>query len=410
MMNFKDLLEKYKNGTANEEERCLVEEEIEKNELINDFLNDQFGELAELPSIQGGDLQEVKKIRKAVNRRLWAMVLAVAAILAAGAAFIQYVALPAYDSQFYDPLAAVEGVPDLRVPTEENKNYYDTFSPLRLSAQTFTQLHCPGWLLYDADAEQSGLGSYDVHFSSSHSMDGQRDFNCRITKGEQEQGLDLQWFFKLPVSNAFYDRGPLTTVYIDENGGEHYEQQENSRSLYREGLLELPESAYISAYITFPKDISVEELLALEESWDDCSVSWAAVRTDEGRFYEPFGFSMNGGGYVIEPTEEFEEQFPYFCRYSLKNSELDEATTYEEHFKSMIRYMTYQDDFLEAFCDVNGFSNEDLYEEALAYVEEKDIAVYGAYVEGDKEAMIALEQSSDCHSFMIDQVKVSRFS
>ncbi len=405
-MNFKDLLQKYKDGTATEEERRLVEEEIEKNELINDYLSQQLESLAPIDWDSENERQDVKKIRSAVNKRLWAMVVAVTLIIVSAAALINYVALPLYDKQFYDPLAAIENVPDLRKDTAQ---YYEQFSPLFLSAQTFINLHCPGWTLYDAQAEKTGLGEYEVHFGSSGTMDGQKDFTCRLSKGEQVQGIDKQWFFNLPVSNAFYDRGSLNTIYIDKNGNEHYEQQEDIRAMYRDGLNELPESSWVSAYISFPEDISLDELFTLQEQWEDCNISWAAVRTEKDNYFEAFGINISGGGYVIEATEEFEEKFPYFCLSSIRNSDKDKAFTYEERFKSMLRYMSYQDDFLNAFCDVNGFGDSEIYDEALSYVEENGIRIYGAYIEGKKAAISALEQSDICHSFMLDDIKISNF-
>ena len=39
-MKFQELLDRYKNNTATDEEIALVEEELEKNELINDYLSE----------------------------------------------------------------------------------------------------------------------------------------------------------------------------------------------------------------------------------------------------------------------------------------------------------------------------------------------------------------------------------
>ena len=41
-MDFKDILEKYKLGKATEEERKFIEDEIEKNRLVNKYLMDEF--------------------------------------------------------------------------------------------------------------------------------------------------------------------------------------------------------------------------------------------------------------------------------------------------------------------------------------------------------------------------------
>jgi len=43
-MGFSEIFEKYKNGTASEEEILIVEEELEKNELINEYLSEGFEE------------------------------------------------------------------------------------------------------------------------------------------------------------------------------------------------------------------------------------------------------------------------------------------------------------------------------------------------------------------------------
>ena len=41
-MDFKDILEKYKLGKVTEEEIKFIEDEIEKNRLINEYLMDEF--------------------------------------------------------------------------------------------------------------------------------------------------------------------------------------------------------------------------------------------------------------------------------------------------------------------------------------------------------------------------------
>mgnify|MGYP000926508399 FL=1 len=40
-MTFRELLVKYKNGTLSEDEKILVEQELEKSEAINDYLADE---------------------------------------------------------------------------------------------------------------------------------------------------------------------------------------------------------------------------------------------------------------------------------------------------------------------------------------------------------------------------------
>ena len=407
-MKFAELLQKYKDGSATDEEKRLVVEELEKNELINEYLSDKL--LSELPTAESSDQQELKKIQSAVNRRLWKMVGICAAILLGAGALVYYVGLPAYNRQFYDPLAAVEGVPDIREgKTEANETYINSFSPLYLSASAFTELHCPGSTVFSAEAEPLGFGAYHVRISSVHAFDGQKDFTCKVVKGEQQQGINRQWFFKTPLAGVFYERGPDEVVFVDDNGAEHREQQADSRELYRDALPDLPKSAQISAYISFPQDVTLEELLKLEEEWADCSINWAAVRTSDSSYYRQMGFAMNNGGQILEPTEEFEAMFPAISLLGRNKYGETDAELLKEHFRSLLRYMSHQEDFLKALCAVNGHSAKD-YKEALNYIDENGIGVYGVYVIGSKEGIMALEQRPEVNSFMIEDIKLSIFS
>lgn len=414
-MNFAELLQKYKDGSATEEERRLVEEEIEKNELINEYLGEQLPErppLGELPLDSVSEKQEIKKINRAVNRKLLNMTCIVMALLIAAGAFVYYVALPAYDAQFYNPLASVEGVPDVRDgENEQNQAYIESFSPLYLSARAFTELHCPGWDVYDVKAESLGMGKYDVKISSQHYFNGKNEFTCVIDKGEQVQGIASDWFFDTGLTGVFYDKGPQVVMFVQDDGSYTYAQEESSRAMYRDALPDLPKSSQISAYVSFTEDVSMEEMLSLEEEWDGCGIYWAAVRPNDSSYFHEIGIGVSGGGLVLEPTEEFEEMFPFFCQHGEKyrESELSEAEKLAVHFTSQLKYMSRQEDFIHALCAVNGYSAID-YQEILDYIEQNGIKIYGVYVIGDRDSMIALEQRKEINSFMIEDIKLSIFS
>lgn len=418
-MRFAELLEKYKNQTASEEERRLVEEEFEKNELINEYLSEK---LLDCPPLEEVNLEaenreqtrEIRRINRSVNLRMIKLICMILALLLAAAATVYYVALPAYDARFYNPLAAVEGVADLREGHEEAYSYYDDFSPLYLSARAFTELHCPGWTLFDAQAESLGLGSYEVCFRSMHPFREQQNFSCKLEKGEQKQSLDRDWFFYPGSTGQYYDRGSKEVQYVQDDGSVTYAQSEESRAAYRDALPGLPESVQVSAYVSFEQDLTVEELLALEESMDigNCEFRWLAVRSGESDYFQTLGFSTNSSGLVLEMNDEFDRQFPAFQEDShlLSQGMNDEKAAHlEEHFCSLLRYISYQKDFLNAFCRVNRYDDVSVYEEALDYIESHGVKVFGAYVIGDRDGMIALEQREEIHSFQLEDVKLSLY-
>ena len=82
-MNFKELLDRYKNGTATEEEIKLVKREIEKYEAIEEYL----AEKMDLDFISLKEDEKLKEetigIKKSVNRRLRRVVIASVSIVLA---------------------------------------------------------------------------------------------------------------------------------------------------------------------------------------------------------------------------------------------------------------------------------------------------------------------------------------
>ena len=68
-MTFRELLDKYRAGQASEEERALVEAELEKSEAIADYLAEQVEDALGAAETQA-PAGEVRHIQKKVNRRL----------------------------------------------------------------------------------------------------------------------------------------------------------------------------------------------------------------------------------------------------------------------------------------------------------------------------------------------------
>lgn len=70
-MNYKELFEKYKNGIANEEEKRIVEEELEKYEAIEEYLSqiiDEKSVKAEDFDILEDNKEETSKLIKDVKK------------------------------------------------------------------------------------------------------------------------------------------------------------------------------------------------------------------------------------------------------------------------------------------------------------------------------------------------------
>lgn len=419
-MNFADMLQRYKNGTASMEEIQLVEEEIRKNELINEFLSEQMPPLPMMEEPVDPDAeklrrrQEIKKINRAVNIKLVKILSVMLALMVAAGTYVKCVAVPSYDAQFYNPLAAVKNVPDVRDDSDDkNVSNEELFSPLYLSARAFTEINCPGWSVTGAEAESLGFGCYDINITSTHSFKYDRDFSCKLVEGVQDSGAGEKWFFEQPKNGLFYENGPMCVRHKLSDGTWTYEQPESDRQSHREAMEGMPKSVYLSAYVGFDEDLTVEELLKLDDELG-ASVVWAPVRISYKDQFRLMGFSLSGQeGVIMEATEEFEEMFPYFeVDYELLYSgDLSEKQAMlEEHFKSQLKYLTYQKEFLTAFCATGAYHDYgDVieYHDALTYVRNNGVMVYGAFVIGTRDEMIELEQRAEVSSFHLEDVKLA---
>lgn len=121
-MTFRELLDKYRAGQASEEERALVEAELEKSEAIADYLAEQVEDALGAAETQA-PAGEVRHIQKKVNRRLrrtavWAACIVLAVLLG-----VRFVVSPLVSSLYYQPNAYTVGGMEDRAPdslVEEN--------------------------------------------------------------------------------------------------------------------------------------------------------------------------------------------------------------------------------------------------------------------------------------------------
>lgn len=403
-MSFSEIFERYRAGTATEEEKKYIEDEIEKNELINEYLDKQI--FLNLPELEEGESseesgKEVRRLRRIMNRKIWSRITAAftAAVL------LIFTVSFACDCLFYDPEKPASGVPDTRITGNEEMGYTGEYSPLFLNATAFSSLFSPGTVITGTDSESLGFGRHNVWISSSDAA-GRYVYSTGVKQGNIT--AHHNWFFDILPYGVFYDAGPHNSGWTDENGIMHFEQSQESRQMYREELSALPESSFIYGYISFEEDLTLSEFMDFMDQLEiGCRVDWAAVRTSAEDYFDIYGFDVNRGGVVIDTSEEFEEIFPYFSIVG-RTGEIT-ADLYETHFKTLLNYMTYQEDFLKTFCAVNNYSNIGGYRLALKYVEENGVNIFGAYIAGRRDAVISLEQMEGISSFCIDHVKLSAY-
>ena len=177
-MTFRELLDKYRAGQASEEERALVEAELEKSEAIADYLAEQVEDALGAAETQA-PAGEVRHIQKKVNRRLrrtavWAACIVLAALLG-----VRFVVSPLVSSLYYQPnaytvggmedrapasLVKENGVEVIRIgdlPPEEVERHLRVESQdVAVDLTALYSLLAPGATVTAASAQPEGFGRY----------------------------------------------------------------------------------------------------------------------------------------------------------------------------------------------------------------------------------------------------------
>lgn len=390
-MTFRELLEKYRAGQASEEERALVEAELEKSEAIADYLAEQVEDelgTAETQAPAG----EVRHIQKKMNRRLrrtaaWAACIVLAVLLG-----VRFVASPLVDAMYYRPNAHMVGLEDWeKVELPEGQNVQvsslDELSaseaekgsrrPSQDVAVDLTALYSllvPGETVTDAYAEPKGFGRYTLTVETEAWLTGEEDQRTGPLRAELGGG----W-----VRSRSLGGGEVAPDY----------------------LAELPSTSYVAAWVHFPEALNTVQLHQLEEEMDYQSVCflWAGVRTQEGEKWNGMmGFPMmDARDRGISPSWE---DYPMF---SFDQMLLERAVgvAYEQRFRSLLAYVNDRPEATEALGrDVSRF------QEAADYVEANGVRVTGVLVYAEADALLRLWENGDVDKIAIDTVLPSRYS
>lgn len=386
-MSFKSIFEKYKNGTATEEEIKIIEDEIEKNELINDYLSESVFE--KIDKIDIG-VEDTKGIKKAVNKKLrkinFLSVLSVLLVFLC----INYLILPAYNSLFYNPSG--------KLTNEFNQN------KLFIDMSAFTELHFPGYTANEAEVEALGLGKYDVRINQENTFTNENTvFSGKVVRNKLVTQNNNLYIF--PAINIFYDIDNKSVMYEEEDDSYIYGQSKEDRELLISKVKELPKGSIISSYISFNNDLSIDELKALQEKYE-FKARWVAVRTNEIYTSTKIGFDPIGSGVVLDKGTISQEVYPHFELANSAKSLRYKTETLETHFKTLLKYMSSRDDFIETFFNVNGMSTL-MYSEALKYVEANGVKIYGILLYSDVETFLNLYQDENIYTISIDNAKFS---
>lgn len=356
-MDFKNAFEHYKNGAASEEERRFVEEEIEKYQLIAEHLDTGWESPpeAELPQA------DLKRVRKNLRKRNTLIVLTSLVLAAALLLGCVYVAIPAAEKFYWDP----------------NENTYDIqyYTDLDFSLAAYAELFCPGLSLGITSSTRTGFATYELLIPYWDAAQGGND---GYANGTLERG-------KLTLPRELLSTAPVNI--FEKACYPVYTMDDEFKQDTVETLSSLPDYIQVEAAVSFPEDMSMEQLLEFKDQLKDGHIVWVGIRNcpeDEQRF--PLcGIAPFTGGYVKEELNE------YYPNFDVHLSDVT-AENLESHFKTLLQYAK---DQMEKGRSLSEEYFADVYycEKVLSYVEDNGIYTYGAYIVGPSQMFLDLLDS-----------------
>ena len=215
--------------------------------------------------------------------------------------------------------------------------------------------------------------------------------------------------------NAF-GRKLETFCTTDEAGNDVYQQPQEEIDSQLEQLEELPSSSWAAAYITFDAPMSLDAFSSLYRQWvadqGNLDITYAAVTCSEpGYNMNVAGFDPGGTGVFSEAGVYPEETYPYLRPTTARKLNGGEALAdiWEQHFTSMLQYMSDRPQFLTAMADVNGISQE-YYEELASYVKDHGIQVFGVMIQGNVSQVVSFAEQEKVDGVYVEDAKLSALS
>ena len=379
-MDFNTSIEHYKNGTATEEERLLVEDEIEKYILLGSLVQEE-STIPESPEIR--ETPDFRKVRRRLRRRSAFQItvsILLTLVLLLG---IVHIGVPAAESLYWQP---------------EDSSFGAESSDLLAVADTYARLFCPRISIASVKGTHTGFASYDLeleYFSDKEYPQFTYGYGS-LQKGQ------------LSIPNGFWPT-------VAGNRLSSHPLDEFNRSLYTERLSMLPEYMRVGVFISLSEDITMDELLSFK--WElvqnnpdrllfQTEYHWTAIRCyeDNDENYPLIHCGLGSGGYTS--LRELNLTYPNFdgTQYPGDMSQgisVDSpalARIYENQFVSQLSFMR------DMCQEGRGIGELCFYENALSYIEDNGIQVYGCFIVCSPQRLLEIMEMEEVSGIYIEDI------
>jgi len=378
-MDFKTAIEHYRSGTATEEERLLAEEALDTFVLLEALAREDIPAEEPMEPEESTVFQNIRNgIRKRSAFQIVTSVLLTLALLLG----ILKIGIPAAESLYRSP---------------EDRSFGTDASDLTILVDTYANLFCPDISITSVSGTRTGFASYSLELAYLPA-NGYPDLS--YGSGTLEKG-------NLSIPENFWPTVPKNRLHS-------YPLDQFNRALTVDRLTQLPEYIRVGAFVSFAEDISMHALLALREELTkdngdkllaQTGFYWTAIRCyeDTEENYQLPHCGLGTGGYVY--TKEMNLHYPNFDGSRYPEDDYGYSVGSTVYTKQLETQFHSQLSFMRDMCrEGRGIGDQAFYENALAYIEENGIKVYGCFIVCSPQSLLEVMEMENISGVFIEDL------
>ena len=378
-MDFETAFARYQAGTADAEETALVEQELEKHRLIEDYLAAQ--ELPELPREDAAQATaEAKAVKRTINRRTRSTVLITMAAVLAVVLLLQFVAAPLINRTVYDDTWRGAGC--------DGADYRDFDVAMSVLAGLYMPL-----------GDYSGSYSHHTGFMTD-TIDLQ--FNRFYTDNSSTLiQTDIPLFLGIlgeldpnEIRSMYYATSGHFSTYLNADGTPAEPTGHSQKALAKMG-----DQFTVTSSVNFTEDLTPDELAALMGRYPDVDFISANTADIYGNYtYDMLFCSLHrmacGYGAKLEeayPGLQFSEaSYPGFSGHkSVTGAQI------QQHFEAMLQFLV---DHPRLTRPAKLMNPSDRYAWMLESIRQDGLRFAGVWVQGIPSDLLELAEDDAVRS------------
>lgn len=414
-MTYRELLELYKTGELELEQRKKVEKDIERQEAISDYLYEQedipelTGILEEKGQEQGDvDSEFIKLVNRSIRRafrRLGITVFVAAVVLVL---LVQF-CLPNLVSRFYyDPAQNIG-----------DKEY--SANQMSRDMAVYTELFMPGKRRLSVQAESKGYGKYNITVNQTSSFTGSMtDVSGEIVRGRlryydnnilRKPAINVFAYSNLVVKegNTLEENIEYTRKYFKMKDNEEVNMcAAGTKEESIKNLKDLDSQKMYIGYISLDKIMSYEDFKKYIDK-QDLSEVWCAVQALD----ENIGFVCNLSytTTIDWDNKKYPNLLPGCGPDEMNNDEWDtiernlQKESYaSQHFVSLLSYLADQKQFLSMMEENSNEYTPERLKENISYIKKNGLKIYGFATVADKDTLLKLSKQKEVYEIYTDLI------